>query len=96
MTQSTPLWMDVLTWRMHPTRRDSKREEIDSTMRHLSRESSTGILLSARVSTPRKLYGFAAASIIHYCKSVLATLVKDAVIDSDGSIRWACAIHFMG
>ena len=48
------------------------------------------------MSTRRKLYGFAAASIIHYCKSVLATLVKDAVIDSDGSIRWACAIHFMG
>ena len=46
-----------------------------------------GILFPWFGSPHRKLYGFAAANVIHFCKSVLATLVKDAVTDSEGSIR---------
>ncbi|KAK8804426.1 hypothetical protein WA588_004639 [Blastocystis sp. NMH] len=36
-----------------------------------------------------KLYGCATASVINYCKSILATLIRDAVGDSSNSISQA-------
>ena len=39
-----------------------------------------------------KLYGFAATSTIQYCKSILATLIRDAAVDQDGSVKYACIL----
>ncbi|KAK8804237.1 hypothetical protein WA171_000329 [Blastocystis sp. BT1] len=36
-----------------------------------------------------KLYGCAVSSVIHYCKSILATLVRDAVGDSANAVSQA-------
>jgi len=49
--------------------------------------SSTGKRLNSFVLPHRKLYGCATASVINYCKSILATLIRDAVGDSSNSIR---------
>lgn len=49
--------------------------------------NNTGMFLEEIIVMHSKLYGFAAANTIHYCKSILATLIRDAVVDQDGSIR---------
>ena len=41
-----------------------------------------------------KLYGFAATSTIQYCKSILATLIRDAVIDKEGAIKYILCFNF--
>ena len=46
-----------------------------------------GIFIQSIKIICSKLYGFAAASTIRYCKSILATLIRDAITDQEGAIR---------
>lgn len=50
--------------------------------------SNMGIFIQLIKVIYSKLYGFAAANTIQYCKSILATLIRDAISDQDGSIRF--------
>ena len=41
------------------------------------------------------MYGFAASSVIYYCKAILATLIRDAVGDSSSVLSWGNHIHLI-
>ena len=49
--------------------------------------SNMGIFIQLIKVIYSKLYGFAAANTIQYCKSILATLIRDAITDQEGAIR---------